>query len=91
MGGCGVEIEGLAHIILWGVVGGAAPGHIGAAAVGGVAGDSLEAALDKERRDALTDKAVMVATNEHHLFGEGIGGDTEAEVAGGSLHLGGEA
>src|SRR5882757_2617029 len=91
MRGAGVKVKGLTHVILWRMIGSTPPVHIAMAAIDRIGSNGLEPALYKERRNALADKAIVVATDKHHLFREGIGADAEAHITSGSFHLAGEA
>ncbi len=91
MRGAGVKVKGLAHVILWRMIGSTPPVHIAMAAIHRIGSDGLEPALYKERRNALADKAIVVATDKHDLLREGIGTDAETHITGGGFHLAGEA
>ncbi len=91
MGSSGIEIEGLTHIVLRGMIGGSPPVDIGAAAVDGVRADGHEAALDKKSRDAFADKTIVIAADEDDLFGEGVWADLQVKVFRRRRHLTGQA
>ena len=87
MRGAGIKVKSLTHVILWRMIGSTPPVHIAMAAIDCIGSDGLEPALYKERRNTLADKAIVVATDKHHLFREGIRADAEAHITSSSFYL----